>query len=315
MKRLVGLLTVVVLAGTAAGIAFARNDRPGALGLVRVASGFERPVFVTAPRSEPGRLYVVEQGGVVRVLVGGRLRARPFLDIHARVNSAGERAGAARAGVRSRLREEPPLLRGLHGEERRHVRCLVPLGRDGRNPLQRASAAPCPAAVREPQRRHGRVRARRQALRRHGRRRLRRRPREPRSESERAAREAPSGRRTGKSAPTLRRSGSATRGASRSTGRPATSTSATSARTRSRRSTSSRRDRVSLNFGWRRLRGAVGIPARPLGPGALTMPIAQYTHDDGCSVTGGYVYRGRRRARPRRGATSTATTAAGRSGA
>jgi glucose/arabinose dehydrogenase len=55
-----------------------------------VASGLDSPTFVGAPRSEPGRLYVVEQPGVIRVLVNGRLRQEPFLDIHNLVKSGGE---------------------------------------------------------------------------------------------------------------------------------------------------------------------------------------------------------------------------------
>ena len=31
----------------------------------------------------------------------------------------------------------------------------------------------------------------------------------------------------------------------------------------------------------------------PLGSGTLLQPITQYTHDAGCSVTGGFVYRGK----------------------
>jgi glucose/arabinose dehydrogenase len=53
-------------------------------------SGLDSPVYVTQPRSEPGKLYVVEQAGVIRVVVNGRLRAQPFLDIRSRVRSGGE---------------------------------------------------------------------------------------------------------------------------------------------------------------------------------------------------------------------------------
>jgi glucose/arabinose dehydrogenase len=54
------------------------------------ARGFDSPVYVTAPSSEPGKLYVVEQPGVIRVLVNGKLRAQPFLDIRSLVKSGGE---------------------------------------------------------------------------------------------------------------------------------------------------------------------------------------------------------------------------------
>ena len=49
--------------------------------LVPAVRGLRAPVGVTAPRSEPGRLYVVEQRGLVRVVQGARLLARPFLDV------------------------------------------------------------------------------------------------------------------------------------------------------------------------------------------------------------------------------------------
>jgi hypothetical protein len=48
-----------------------------------------------------------------------------------------------------------------------------------------------------------------------------------------------------------------------------------------------------LNFGWRVYEGRSTFERGSLGPGVLTMPIAQYTHSDGCSVSGGYVYRGK----------------------
>ena len=49
--------------------------------LVPVARGLHSPVYVTGSSSEPRRLYVVEQRGLVRVVAGGRLLPRPFLDV------------------------------------------------------------------------------------------------------------------------------------------------------------------------------------------------------------------------------------------
>ena len=48
------------------------------------------PLHVTAPRNERGKVYVVEQEGRIRVAVNGRLRSRPFLDIRRLVRSGGE---------------------------------------------------------------------------------------------------------------------------------------------------------------------------------------------------------------------------------
>ena len=55
-----------------------------------VLRGLASLTNVTAPRGGPGRLYVVEQPGRVRIVVNGKLRARPFLDITRLVKSGGE---------------------------------------------------------------------------------------------------------------------------------------------------------------------------------------------------------------------------------
>jgi glucose/arabinose dehydrogenase len=48
-----------------------------------------------------------------------------------------------------------------------------------------------------------------------------------------------------------------------------------------------------LNFGWPAFEGTLDVDERePEGPGELTGPVAEYDHDQGCSVSGGYVYRG-----------------------
>lgn len=51
---------------------------------------FRSPVFVTSPPGDRRRLFVVEQAGRVRVMVGGRLRGAAFLDIRSQVTAGGE---------------------------------------------------------------------------------------------------------------------------------------------------------------------------------------------------------------------------------
>jgi glucose/arabinose dehydrogenase len=53
-------------------------------------------------------------------------------------------------------------------------------------------------------------------------------------------------------------------------------------------------DEPPKNLGWSAFEGTFRIhETHALNPrGALIWPVASYTHDDGCSVTGGYVYRG-----------------------
>ena len=51
---------------------------------------FDTPVFVTAPRGEGRRIFVVEQEGTIRVMRGGRRVATPFLDIRSLVTAGGE---------------------------------------------------------------------------------------------------------------------------------------------------------------------------------------------------------------------------------
>ena len=48
-----------------------------------------------------------------------------------------------------------------------------------------------------------------------------------------------------------------------------------------------------LNFGWDVYEGSKSFENKPLGPGRLVKPVTEYPHSLGCSVTGGYVYRGR----------------------
>lgn len=60
------------------------------LGLETVATGLQFPLLVTAPLSDPSRLFVVEKGGIVRVIRNGTLLPTPFLDIRTKVSTGGE---------------------------------------------------------------------------------------------------------------------------------------------------------------------------------------------------------------------------------
>jgi glucose/arabinose dehydrogenase len=46
------------------------------------------------------------------------------------------------------------------------------------------------------------------------------------------------------------------------------------------------------NFGWNPTEGTHCYATPACDPGAFTLPVLEYSHSEGCSVTGGYVYRG-----------------------
>jgi glucose/arabinose dehydrogenase len=75
-------------ASCAAGAPVAGNP---ALTARLVASGLRNPLDLQAAPGDRERLYVVEQGGRVRVIRNGELQATPFLDVSGRISSGGER--------------------------------------------------------------------------------------------------------------------------------------------------------------------------------------------------------------------------------
>ncbi len=60
------------------------------LALVVVAHGLQNPLLLTSPAGD-GRLFVVEQAGRIRVVRDGQLRPAPFLDVTDLVSAGGER--------------------------------------------------------------------------------------------------------------------------------------------------------------------------------------------------------------------------------
>ena len=82
------LLAMVVVAATAAipSAAVADAEEPPAVGLQLVADGLTSPVTLTSPGDDSGRLFVVDQAGLIRILLpDGTLRPDPFLDLRSRM--------------------------------------------------------------------------------------------------------------------------------------------------------------------------------------------------------------------------------------
>ena len=59
------------------------------VGLERIPGDFSKPLYVTAPPGDTSRLFVVEKGGLIRIVKDDVL-AEPFLDLSASVSSGSE---------------------------------------------------------------------------------------------------------------------------------------------------------------------------------------------------------------------------------
>jgi glucose/arabinose dehydrogenase len=65
---------------------------PATVGLQPIASGLEFPTYLTSPPGDD-RLFILEKGGAIRLLKGGALLETPFLDLTDQVNSTGGETG------------------------------------------------------------------------------------------------------------------------------------------------------------------------------------------------------------------------------
>jgi len=88
-RQHVRLLLAVVAAAAIAAVpssAAAQTEEPPAVGLKTVADGLTSPVTLTSPGDGSGRSFVVDQVGLIRVLMpDGTLRPEPFLDLRSRM--------------------------------------------------------------------------------------------------------------------------------------------------------------------------------------------------------------------------------------
>jgi glucose/arabinose dehydrogenase len=82
--------TVTIADGTTSLATVTYGSEPLQLSVQLVAEGLTQPVFLTAPDGD-ARLFIVERVGVVKIFANGGVLPTPFLDIRDRVNNAGER--------------------------------------------------------------------------------------------------------------------------------------------------------------------------------------------------------------------------------
>jgi glucose/arabinose dehydrogenase len=83
-------LSLLALAGLAASISAQTFEPDEDLGVEPVVTGLSSPLYLTAPAND-SRLFIVEQPGRIRIVKDGELLETPFLDIRNRLTSGGER--------------------------------------------------------------------------------------------------------------------------------------------------------------------------------------------------------------------------------
>ena len=293
MHRLVVAATtlVVLLVSVAGASATARQG--SSLRLVKVVDGLQSPVHATAAPGVRGTLYVVEQGGLVRVVRSGKLQAQPFLDVRSKVLAGGEQGllGLAFApdyatsrqfvvnytdvnGHTRVIRYRSNGQRALPGSARQlllvkqpygnHNGGMVAYGKDGLVYVGMGDGG----AGGDPENRSQNPASLLGKM-------LRLDPARPGAKPTVVA--------LGVRNPwrfSFDRAngdlwiGDVGQGAIEEVDHVAWPWTGT------------------LNFGWDVYEGRSGFESKALGPGKLVQPVAQYSHSRGCSITGGYVYRG-----------------------
>ncbi len=84
------LLTATLACSDPAGIQ-SPPEGPAIVRLAEVASGLTMPLYLTAPTGDSERLFIVEQGGTIRIVKSGTLLPDAFLDISSLISAGGER--------------------------------------------------------------------------------------------------------------------------------------------------------------------------------------------------------------------------------
>src|SRR5437773_86849 len=91
MRRLLPLLFVTTACHSFLDQAAPPPPPPAGSPTLQLVDSFASPVYLTAPPGDTARLFVVEQGGRIKVVHHDTTRARPFLDLAGKISSGGER--------------------------------------------------------------------------------------------------------------------------------------------------------------------------------------------------------------------------------
>jgi glucose/arabinose dehydrogenase len=83
-----GSLLIAAACADGTGLAF---EDPIPVTLEPVVQGLNAPLFLTAPPGDTERLFVVEQGGRIRIVRNGTVESQAFLDVSDRISTGGER--------------------------------------------------------------------------------------------------------------------------------------------------------------------------------------------------------------------------------
>ena len=89
-RRLLGPLVAAALSLPIAAVGAGPAQAAPTVTFTARAGGLSQPTQVTSARDGRARMFVVEKTGLVRVFAGGKLLARPFLDLRSRVRTDGE---------------------------------------------------------------------------------------------------------------------------------------------------------------------------------------------------------------------------------
>ena len=117
VRAFIGVLAIVVI-GALPAAAAAQDEELPAVGVESIAEGLTSPVALVPPGDGSGRLFVVDQAGLIRVLMpDGTLRPEPFLDLRSRWPSGSAFRG--RSCCASRARHDRPSGRSRRQAARR----------------------------------------------------------------------------------------------------------------------------------------------------------------------------------------------------